>query len=135
MNDLLDDYNEESDQDWASGGSESDSEDSLLDQELLSHPAFQVGDDESLGDVDIDGPEEEGVYSHGKSTMHYYFLCNLFMKIKDWTSYTEEEMEKLRDEVKEIGLMKFVNKYIIQASVPVPKLLQVFNIYMVKLCV
>lgn len=60
---LFDDYNEESDQDWASGQEEdSDSEGSLL----IDHPAFTM-DDESLGDVDVDGPEDESQYQRGKT--------------------------------------------------------------------
>lgn len=63
---VFDDYNEESDQDWASGGgSESDSEDSLIEHGILSHPAFHVEED-SLGDVDVDGPEDEGQYQLGR---------------------------------------------------------------------
>ncbi|KAL9552588.1 hypothetical protein MBANPS3_003699 [Mucor bainieri] len=63
---VFDDYNEESDQDWASGGgSESDSDDSLIEQGILSHPAFHVEED-SLGDVDVDGPEDDGQYQLGK---------------------------------------------------------------------
>lgn len=58
---LFEDYNEESDQDWASGGSESESEGSI-DQSLLAHPAFHMDDD----DVDVDGPEDESLYQHGK---------------------------------------------------------------------
>jgi hypothetical protein len=62
---LFDNYNEESDQDWASGASDSDSDSSSTDQNMLSHPAFHV-DDDSLGDVDVDGPEDESQYQHGK---------------------------------------------------------------------
>ncbi len=68
---LFDDYNEESDQDWASGGSDSDSDGSLIDHHLLSHPAFQL--DEEVNDVDVDGPEEEGQYQHGKG-----FISSIF---------------------------------------------------------
>ncbi|KAG2237283.1 hypothetical protein INT48_009016 [Thamnidium elegans] len=57
---LFDDYNEESDQDWATGGSESDSEGSIIDQGLLAHPAFHMDED----DVDVDGPEDESQYQH-----------------------------------------------------------------------
>ncbi|KAI9357821.1 DHS-like NAD/FAD-binding domain-containing protein [Pilaira anomala] len=104
---LFDDYNEESDQDWASGGSESESEGSI-DQSLLAHPAFHMDDD----DVDVDGPEDESQYQHA------------------WTSFTEEEKEQLQEEVREKGLMKFIEKYLIQESIPVPKMLEAFNIYM-----
>lgn len=38
----------------------------MVDHELLSHPAFQL-DEESMNDVDVDGPEEEGQYQHGKT--------------------------------------------------------------------
>jgi NAD-dependent histone deacetylase SIR2 len=41
-------------------------------------------------------------------------------------------MEKLQDEAREMGLMKFIEKYVIQQSVPIPKILEAFNIYMVK---
>lgn len=58
---LFDDYNEESDQDWATGG-ESESEGSIIDQGLLAHPAFHMDED----DVDVDGPEDESQYQHGK---------------------------------------------------------------------
>lgn len=40
-------------------------------------------------------------------------------------------MGELREEVREMGLMKFLDKYILQASTPVPKMLEVFGIYMV----
>lgn len=109
---VFDDYNEESDQDWASGGgSESDSDDSLIEQGILSHPAFHVEED-SLGDVDVDGPEDDGQYQLA------------------WEPFTDEEMEKLQDEAREMGLMKFIEKYVIEQSVPIPKLLEAFNIYM-----
>ncbi|CAO3633392.1 unnamed protein product [Mucor fragilis] len=108
----FDDYNEESDQDWASGGgSESDSDDSLIEQGILSHPAFHVEED-SLGDVDVDGSEDDGQYQLA------------------WEPFTDEEMEKLQDEAREMGLMKFIEKYVIEQSVPIPKLLEAFNIYM-----
>ncbi|KAG2207782.1 hypothetical protein INT46_001973 [Mucor plumbeus] len=108
----FDDYNEDSDQDWASGGaSDSDSEDILIDHDILSHPAFHVEED-SLGDVDVDGPEDEGQYQ------------------LSWEPFTDEEMEKLQDEAREMGLMKFIEKYVIQQSVPIPKMLEAFNIYM-----
>jgi hypothetical protein len=61
---LFDDYNEESDQDWASGGSDSDSDGSSIDQGILTHPAFHMEDD-TLDDVDVDGPEDEGQYQLG----------------------------------------------------------------------
>ncbi|KAI8369870.1 DHS-like NAD/FAD-binding domain-containing protein, partial [Choanephora cucurbitarum] len=99
-----DDYNEESDQDWASGD---ESESSLSDQGILSHPAFRV-DDDSLDDVDIDGSDEES----------------------PWTSFSEEEMEAIREEAREKGLIKFIEKYIVQESVPVPKMLEAFDIFM-----
>lgn len=103
---LFEDYNEESDQDWASGGSESDSDSSLIDQDLLSHPAFQL-DEESLGEVDVDGPEEEHQYEPGKFSLLLQLLLGdfLFSYFTAYTSYTEEEMEKLQDEVKEIGMV------------------------------
>jgi NAD-dependent histone deacetylase SIR2 len=41
-------------------------------------------------------------------------------------------MEQLQEEVREKGLMKFIEKYMIQSSVPVPKMLEAFGIYMVK---
>lgn len=63
---LFDDYNEESDQDWAAGCSDSDSDGSIIDQGLLSHPAFHMDDD----DVDVDGPEDESLYQHGKMYIH-----------------------------------------------------------------
>ncbi|KAI7899142.1 DHS-like NAD/FAD-binding domain-containing protein [Cokeromyces recurvatus] len=111
---LFDDYNEESDQDWASAGlsnDESDSEASLIDQGILSHPAFHV-DDDSLADVDVDGTDEESQFQLA------------------WEPYTDEEKEQLQEEAREKGLMKFIEKYLIQQSVPVPKMLEVFNIYM-----
>ncbi|KAI9477961.1 MAG: DHS-like NAD/FAD-binding domain-containing protein [Benjaminiella poitrasii] len=110
---LFDDYNEESDQDWASAGGdeESDSEASLIDQGILSHPAFHA-DDDSLGDVDVDGTDEESQFQLA------------------WEPYSDEEKEQLQEEVREKGLMKFIEKYLIQQSVAVPKMLEVFNIYM-----
>ncbi|KAI8882054.1 SIR2-domain-containing protein [Backusella circina FSU 941] len=39
-------------------------------------------------------------------------------------------MEELKEEAREKGLMKFIEKHIIQESVPVPKMLEAFNIYM-----
>lgn len=67
-NQLFDDYNEESDHDWASGQEDdSDSEGSLL----IDHPAFTM-DDESLGDVDVDGPEDESQYQRGKERNWIY---------------------------------------------------------------
>ncbi|KAI8646047.1 DHS-like NAD/FAD-binding domain-containing protein [Parasitella parasitica] len=109
---VFDDYNEDSDQDWASGGATgSDSEDSLIDQGILSHPAFHVEDD-SLGDVDVEGPEDDEQYQ------------------LSWDPFTDEEMGKLQDEAREMGLMKFIEKYVIDQSVPIPKMLEAFNIYM-----
>ncbi|GAA5806286.1 hypothetical protein HPULCUR_011817 [Helicostylum pulchrum] len=104
---LFDDYNEESDQDWATGG-ESESEGSIIDQGLLAHPAFHMDED----DVDVDGPEDESQYQHA------------------WTSFTEEEKEQLQEEARQKGLMKFIEKYLIQESIPVPKMLEAFNIFM-----
>ncbi|KAI8091479.1 DHS-like NAD/FAD-binding domain-containing protein [Gilbertella persicaria] len=39
-------------------------------------------------------------------------------------------MEQLREEAREKGLMKFVEKYVVQESVPVPKMLEAFDIFM-----
>ncbi|KAI7896142.1 DHS-like NAD/FAD-binding domain-containing protein [Mucor mucedo] len=105
---IFDDYNEETDQDWATGGSDSESDGSIIDQGLLSHPAFHLDED----DVDVDGPEDESQYQQA------------------WTSFTEEEKEQLQEEAREKGLMKFIDKYLMQESIPVPKMLEAFDIYM-----
>ncbi|KAI8393569.1 DHS-like NAD/FAD-binding domain-containing protein [Radiomyces spectabilis] len=104
------DYNEESDQDWA-GGSESDSDASLCGQELLDHATFGA-DNDSLEDVNVDEYDDESVYK------------------PSWTSYTDEEAELLQEEARQIGMIKFIEKYVIQESVPVAKLLEAFNIIM-----
>lgn len=75
---LFDDYNEESDQDWATGASDSDSDGSIIDQGLLSHPAFHMDED----DVDIDGPEDESLYQHGKSISVLVFSIILTLLLK-----------------------------------------------------
>lgn len=71
----------------------------------MSHPAFQL-DEESLGEVDVDGPEEEHQYEPGKfivAVIGFLILISCLC-FTAYTSYTEEEMEKLQDEVKEIGI-------------------------------
>ncbi|ORE04116.1 SIR2-domain-containing protein [Rhizopus microsporus var. microsporus] len=105
----LEEYNEESDRDWVEGQEEEEEEsdtDSI--ESLLAHPAL-FRDDDSL--VDVDNIEEEEVQ-------------------KAWTSFTDEEMEQLREEAREIGLMKFLEKHVLQTSTPVPKMLEVFGLYM-----
>lgn len=125
---FLDDYNEESDQDWDAGnGSDSDGS---IDQGILSHPAFHM-DDDSLGDVDVDGPEEESQLQLCKFYLFIYNLFYLYIWRIAWEPFTEEEMEKLREEAREKGLMKFVEKYMIQESTPVAKMLEPFGIFMV----
>ncbi|KAI8384066.1 DHS-like NAD/FAD-binding domain-containing protein [Blakeslea trispora] len=39
-------------------------------------------------------------------------------------------MEAIREEAREKGLMKFIEKYVVQESVPVPKMLEVFDMFM-----
>ncbi|KAI9266056.1 DHS-like NAD/FAD-binding domain-containing protein [Sporodiniella umbellata] len=99
------DYNEESDHDWVEEeeGSDTDSIESLL-----AHPAL-FRDDDSL--VDVDNMEEEEIQNA-------------------WTSFTDEESESIRELVKEIGLMKFLDKYVVQEHTPIPKMLEVFGIRM-----
>ncbi|KAI8988052.1 DHS-like NAD/FAD-binding domain-containing protein [Mycotypha africana] len=118
-----DEYNEESDQDWASGdeGSESDSHDSV-EEELLEHRAFQIPQPlnttatigaDADNDVDVDGnDDDEAMYK------------------LPWEPFTDQEMENIREEAKEKGLMKFIEKYVVQNETPVPKLLEAFNIFM-----
>ncbi|KAG0746937.1 hypothetical protein G6F57_007892 [Rhizopus arrhizus] len=101
-------YNEESDQDWVEGQEEEEDSDADSIESLLAHPAL-FRDDDSL--VDVDNVDEEDVE-------------------KAWVSFSDTEMEELREEVREMGLMKFLDKYILQASTPVPKMLEVFGIYM-----
>lgn len=48
-----------------------------------------------------------------------------------WTSFTQEESDALRKEVKEIGLMKFMEKYLVDQQVPPLKLMEAFNVVMV----
>ncbi|KAI9302910.1 DHS-like NAD/FAD-binding domain-containing protein [Cunninghamella echinulata] len=106
LQDLLFDgaYNEDSDADWHSIG-DNNSESSGDD---LLQAALRLDDDvdvEEVGDDDIE-------YN------------------TPWTSYTEEEMEVVKNDAREIGLMKFIEKYVIQEHVPVAKLLEAFGFTM-----
>ncbi|CAO3615623.1 unnamed protein product [Cunninghamella blakesleeana] len=47
-----------------------------------------------------------------------------------WTSYTDEEKENIQNHAREIGLMKFIEKYVIQDHVPIAKLLEAFDFTM-----
>ncbi|KAI8332575.1 DHS-like NAD/FAD-binding domain-containing protein [Chlamydoabsidia padenii] len=99
-------YNEESDADWASGNEvDTESEDSS--EPDLLNAALRVDDE-----VDVEESDEEGQYTI------------------PWTSYTEEEIETIQQDAREIGLMKFMEKYVLHEHVPVAKLLQVFGIIM-----
>ncbi|CAO3689846.1 unnamed protein product [Rhizopus stolonifer] len=51
-------------------------------------------------------------------------------KKKAWTSFSDEEIQQFHEQVRETGLMKFLDKHIVQACTPVPKMLEAFGIYM-----
>ncbi|CDH50923.1 sir2-domain-containing protein [Lichtheimia corymbifera JMRC:FSU:9682] len=103
-----DDDDDESDEDWADGanndedndGGGSSSDESESSNYELITPAGIPEDDEN----------EEFEYP--------------------WTSFTQEESDALQDEVKEIGLMKFMEKYLLNQQVPPLKLMEAFNVVM-----
>ncbi|ORZ11977.1 DHS-like NAD/FAD-binding domain-containing protein [Absidia repens] len=99
-------YNEESDHDWASGGEDDTGSEGSESPELM-HAALRLDDD-----VDVEESDEESQYAI------------------PWTSFTEDEMEAIQEDAREIGLMKFIEKYVIQECVPVAKLLEVFGFVM-----
>ncbi|KAI8082783.1 DHS-like NAD/FAD-binding domain-containing protein [Halteromyces radiatus] len=99
-------YNEESDADWASGFDGDSASEGGSSPELL-HSALRLDED-----IDVEESDEESQY------------------ILPWTSFTEEEMESIQEDAREIGLMKFIEKYVLQLKVPVAKLLEVFGFIM-----
>ncbi|KAI8336582.1 DHS-like NAD/FAD-binding domain-containing protein [Chlamydoabsidia padenii] len=92
---------------WAaSGGDDDTASDDSLAPDLL-HSALLLDDD-----VDVEESDEESQYTI------------------PWTSFTEEEMEMIRDDARDIGLIKFIEKYVLEQHIPVAKLLQVFGFVM-----
>ncbi|KAI9312739.1 DHS-like NAD/FAD-binding domain-containing protein [Dichotomocladium elegans] len=109
-NDFDENYNEESDDDWADDGASADGNSSSYSSDAES------GHYELFGEA---GLQDHDGCGNGDEQVSF-----------PWTSYTLEESEALQAEVKEIGLMKFLDKYLIQGQVSPLKMMEAFNVVM-----
>ncbi|CAM0142160.1 unnamed protein product [Umbelopsis sp. WA50703] len=99
-------YNEESDEDWDEEGSGSGDYASSDDDE--SHEGFFMGVNHKYNELEGNsGDEEENA--------------------ETWPRCSEEDAEKLQNEARELGMIKFIEKYVIEERTPLPQLLDVFG--------
>ncbi|KAH8551390.1 DHS-like NAD/FAD-binding domain-containing protein [Umbelopsis sp. PMI_123] len=104
--DFDEDYNEESDGDWNEG--DSDNGDDVSDDDD-SHDGFFLGVNDKYnelhGNSDDDGEDDQAI----------------------WPRYSEEETEKLQNQARQLGMIKFIEKYVIEGRIPLPQILDVFG--------
>ncbi|KAG2175269.1 hypothetical protein INT44_007757 [Umbelopsis vinacea] len=104
--DFDEDYNEESDGDWNEG--DSDNGDDVSDDDE-SHDGFFLGVNEKYnelhGNSDEEGEEDQAT----------------------WPRYSEEEAESIQNQARQLGMIKFVEKYVIEERIPLPQLLDAFG--------
>ncbi|KAI9246500.1 DHS-like NAD/FAD-binding domain-containing protein [Phascolomyces articulosus] len=98
--DFNDDYNEESDEDWDAG---SDNNSDSSDGGSITYEFM--------------GPSTITTLDNNQSDIEPL-----------WTSYTEEESEALQEEARQMGLMKFLEKYVRDQEIPPLKLMEAFNV-------
>ncbi|CDS13007.1 hypothetical protein LRAMOSA05191 [Lichtheimia ramosa] len=115
-------------------------------QRVEENPTFcdqDFDDDDESDDEDwaADGAnnDDDGSSSSGESeSSNYELIAPAGIPEEDdneefeypWTSFTQEESDALQKEVKEIGLMKFMEKYLLDQQVPPLKLMEAFNVVM-----
>ncbi|KAI7858771.1 DHS-like NAD/FAD-binding domain-containing protein [Circinella umbellata] len=100
-------YNEESDDDWDAGSdSNSDSSDGSIGYEFMGPSTITTATTSALDDNNNEQPDIEPL----------------------WTSYTQEESEAIQEEARQMGLKKFLEKYIRDQQVPPLKLMEAFNV-------
>ncbi|KAI7885138.1 SIR2-domain-containing protein [Lichtheimia hyalospora FSU 10163] len=102
-----DGYNEESDEDWADGANDGEENDGNSSSDESESSNYELITPAGIPEED---DNEEFEYP--------------------WTSFTQEESDALQDEVKEIGLVKFMEKYLLNQQVPPLKLMEAFNVVM-----
>ncbi|KAI8576481.1 hypothetical protein K450DRAFT_256930 [Umbelopsis ramanniana AG] len=104
--DFDEDYNEESDGDWNEG--DSDNGDDISDDDE-SHDGFFLGVNDKYnelhGNSDEEGEDDQAT----------------------WPRYSEEEAESIQNQARQLGMIKFIEKYVIEERIPLPQLLDVFG--------
>ncbi|ORX62457.1 SIR2-domain-containing protein [Hesseltinella vesiculosa] len=107
-----DEYNEESDGDWAEEESDHDSESDIGSDEELIHAALSLDKNRKHSDSDQQPDQEDQIEEI----------------ILPWESFTEEEKEDIRQDARKIGFMKFFDKYAIERREPIARLLEAFGL-------
>ncbi|KAI8065944.1 DHS-like NAD/FAD-binding domain-containing protein [Gongronella butleri] len=109
-----DEYNEESDDDWDQAAS--DGMEDASDEELLHH-ALRLDREDPQHHHDSDQERENDDDEDQVDDI-----------ILPWQSFTEEETQAILDDARAIGMMKFMEKYLIERKEPVARLLEAFGL-------